>query len=97
MQPVPRTRSARLFRVDPGSGILYSTTTLMKVRLLPERKEIEIEGRLLVADVLRRLDLLPGTVMVIRADELLTEDEVVESTDVVEIRRVISGGSDRPS
>lgn len=65
----------------------------MKVRLLPERKEIELDGRLRVGDVLRRLDMLPGTVMVIRGDMLLTDEEVVEADDLIEIRRVISGGS----
>jgi sulfur carrier protein len=65
----------------------------MKVRLLPERREVAIEGRMRVADVLRRLDMLPGTVMVIRGDELLTDEEVVEDDDLLEIRRVISGGS----
>lgn len=65
----------------------------MKVRLLPERREVAIDGRMRVADVLRRLDMLPGTVMVIRGDELLTDEEVVEDDDLLEIRRVISGGS----
>lgn len=65
----------------------------MKVRLLPERKEIVLDGRMRVADVLRRLEMLPGTVMVIRGDELLTDEEVVEDADLLEIRRVISGGS----
>jgi len=67
----------------------------MKVRLLPERRELVLDGRLRVADLLRRLDMLPGTVMVIRGDVLLTEDEIVEGDDFVEIRRVISGGSAR--
>lgn len=67
----------------------------MKVRLLPERREIELDGPLQVAEVLRRLDLLPGTVMVIRNDELLTDDTHVCDDDHLEIRRVISGGVGR--
>ncbi len=64
----------------------------MLITLLPQRKQIEIEGRRRVADILRQLDLLPGTVMVIRGDELVTDEEVIEATDTIEIRNVISGG-----
>ena len=64
----------------------------MLITLLPQRKRIEIEGRRRVADILRQLGLLPGTVMVIRGDELVTDEEVVEANDIIEIRNVISGG-----
>jgi sulfur carrier protein ThiS len=64
----------------------------MLITLLPQRKQVEIEGRRRVADILRQLGLLPGTVMVIRGDELVTDEEVVEATDTIEIRNVISGG-----
>lgn len=64
----------------------------MNVRLLPERREIQIDGPLRVADLLRRLDFLPGTAIVIRRDELLTDDQLVADDDALEIRRVISGG-----
>jgi hypothetical protein len=39
------------------------------------------------------LGLLAGTVMVIRGDQLLTDDEMIEDVDAVEIRAVISGGA----
>ncbi|HXQ20131.1 MAG TPA: hypothetical protein VN812_00560 [Candidatus Acidoferrales bacterium] len=64
----------------------------MHITLLPQHKQIEIEGRRRGAEVLRQLDLLPGTVMVIRGDELLTDREFIEADEVVEIRNVISGG-----
>jgi sulfur carrier protein ThiS len=64
----------------------------MHITLLPQHKQIEIEGRRRVAEVLRQLDLLPGTVMVIRGDELLTDREFIEADEAVEIRNVISGG-----
>ncbi len=64
----------------------------MLITLLPQRKQIEIEGRRRVADILRQLGLLPGTVMVIRGDTLVTDEEVVEANDAIEIRNVISGG-----
>jgi len=64
----------------------------MVITLLPQRKQIEIEGRRRVGDILRQLGLLPGTVMVIRGDVLVTDEEVVEANETIEIRNVISGG-----
>lgn len=64
----------------------------MQITLLPQRKQIEIDGRRRVGDILRQLGLLPGTVMVIRGDELVTDEEVVEADEAIEIRNVISGG-----
>jgi sulfur carrier protein ThiS len=64
----------------------------MRVTLLPQHKQIELEGRQRVADVLRRLGLLPGTVMVIRGDTLACDDDVIEADETIEVRNVISGG-----
>jgi sulfur carrier protein ThiS len=64
----------------------------MRITILPQRKQLEIAGRRRAADVLRELGFLPGTAMVIRGDMLVTEGEMLEAEDVVEIRSVISGG-----
>lgn len=64
----------------------------MRITLLPQHKQVELEGRRRVAEILRQLGLLPGTVMVIRGNELVSDDEVVEAEDAIEIRNVISGG-----
>jgi sulfur carrier protein ThiS len=64
----------------------------MRVTLLPQRREIDLDGRRRVADILRHLGLLPGTVMVIRGESLLCDSDVVEADDTIEIRNVISGG-----
>ncbi|GIW39579.1 MAG: hypothetical protein KatS3mg076_0156 [Candidatus Binatia bacterium] len=64
----------------------------MRVRFLPERREVEVSGVRRVADLLRELDVLPGTVLVIRNDELLGEHDVLDADDEVEIRSVLSGG-----
>ena len=47
-----------------------------------------------VKELLVDLDILPGTVLVIRGDELLTSDSVVGDGDVIEVRPVMSGGGD---
>lgn len=64
----------------------------MQITFLPHRRQVEIQGRRRVRDLLKDLGLLSGTVMVIRNDELMTEEDVVGSDDAIEIRSVISGG-----
>ena len=64
----------------------------VRVILLPQNKTVTFSGRLRVAALLEKLALLPATVMVIRADRLLTEDDLIQDEDDIEIRSVISGG-----
>ena len=64
----------------------------MKVVLRHPKREVEVVGRRRVKDLLKELDLIPGTVLVIRGSELLTTDAMVGEDDVIEVRPVISGG-----
>ena len=64
----------------------------MKVILRNPRKEIELDGKRRVKELLVELDILPSTVLVIRGNELLTGDTVVGGDDVLEVRPVMSGG-----
>lgn len=64
----------------------------MRITLLPQHKQIDLEGRRRVAEILQHLGLLPGTVMVIRNDALICDSEFVEADEAIEIRNVISGG-----
>lgn len=64
----------------------------MKVKL--NRKEIDVEGRMRAGDLLKKMDLLPETVLVARNGEVITEDEMLDADDRVEIIRAISGGAD---
>jgi sulfur carrier protein ThiS len=65
----------------------------MRITVLPQRKEVELDGRRRAGEVLRQLGFLPGTAMVIRGDELVPESAILEADDVVEVRSVISGGA----
>jgi sulfur carrier protein len=65
----------------------------MQVRLEPQGKQLTIAGRRRVGDVIRSLGILTGTVMVIRGEDLLTDDDIVEDDQAIELRAVISGGS----
>jgi sulfur carrier protein len=64
----------------------------MKVLLRNPRREVEVAGNRRVKDVLRDLDILPETVLVIRGDDLVTADQVVADTETIELRPVMSGG-----
>ena len=64
----------------------------MKVILRNPKRVVEVAGRRRVRELLRELDILPETVLVIRGDEMITADTVVGDADVIELRPVISGG-----
>jgi len=59
------------------------------------RREVQVVGGRRVKDVLRELDIVPETVLVIRGDSLVTADQVVADDDTIELRPVMSGGSAR--
>ena len=65
----------------------------MQVRLEPQGTQVTIAGRRRVGDLVQSLGIIAGTVMVIRGDELLTDDEFVDDADTIELRAVISGGA----
>ncbi len=64
----------------------------MKVLLRNPRREVEVRGGRRVKDVLKELDVVPESVIVIRGDELITADRVVADDDTIELRPVMSGG-----
>jgi sulfur carrier protein len=64
----------------------------MQIRLEPQGKQLTVSGRRRVGELVHSLGIIAGTVMVIRGDELLTDDEYVDDGDSIELRAVISGG-----
>ena len=65
----------------------------MIVDLSHPQRQVEIKGPKRVKEVLRELNLIVEAHLVIRGDDLLTEDELALDSDRLEIRPVISGGS----
>ena len=65
----------------------------MKVVLRNPKRELDVAAPTTVAKLLRDLDVVPESVLVIRNDTLATKDESLTDADVVEIRPVVSGGS----
>lgn len=81
--PLPSPLAHRLSPVYHGP---------MHVQLHHPARSIEIKGPKRVKDVLRELNLVVEAHLVIRGDDLVTEDEVLSDQDQIEIRPVISGG-----
>ncbi len=65
----------------------------MRVLLHHPKREVAFKGPCSVGKLLKGLELLPETVLVIRNDTLATEDEMLQDGETIEIRPVISGGS----
>ncbi|TAJ27068.1 MAG: MoaD/ThiS family protein [Nitrospirae bacterium] len=65
----------------------------MKIQLSHPERSVEVKGPKRVKELLRDLNLVAEAHLVIRRDELVTEDELLKDDDAVEIRPVISGGS----
>jgi len=66
----------------------------MKVRLSHPERDVEVKGPKRAGELLRDLNLVPEAHLVIRGDDLVTEDELLKDEDLVEVRPVISGGAE---
>lgn len=66
----------------------------MKVRLRNPRRDLDVAGPKRVEQLLRELGINRESVLVVRGDTLVTGDAVLNDDDEVEVRPVISGGSD---
>ncbi|MGH7164319.1 MAG: MoaD/ThiS family protein [Nitrospiraceae bacterium] len=64
----------------------------MKVQLSHPERQVEVKGPKRVRELLRDLNLIQEAYLVIRGDDLVTEDELLKDEDEVEVRPVISGG-----
>jgi len=65
----------------------------VKVKLRNPDRVVDVSGPSDVVSLLRRLEIVPEAVLVIRDRTLLTRDEALSQDDELEIRPVLSGGS----
>ena len=73
----------------PSAGSLMSM--VVTARLRPPDRIVEVADVRRVADLLARLEVLPGAVLVIRDGALLTSQDELRDGDKVEVRFAISG------
>ncbi len=64
----------------------------MKVYIEKEDKLLELKKIKNVNELLNTLNINPSTVITVRNDEVVLEDEQLEDTDEIKILSVISGG-----
>lgn len=67
----------------------------MNITVLNERehttKNITFSGKT-VFDLLKQLKINPEVVIVVRKNEVITEDEILHDQDAIELLSVVSGG-----
>ena len=77
--------------LPPGASAAYDRA--MQVQLSHPPRTIEIKGPKKAKDLFKELNLVVEAHLIIRGDELVTEDEMLYDHDQIEIRPVISGGT----
>ena len=65
----------------------------MTAKLILRDKEYEVKPGMTLLDALKKSNIVPEAVIATRNGELITDDEVLRSGDVVKLIAVISGGS----
>ena len=65
----------------------------MQVQLSHPARTVEVKGPKKVKELLRELNLVVEAHLVIKGDDLVTEDEMLYDVDQIEVRPVISGGN----
>jgi sulfur carrier protein len=66
----------------------------VKVLLRNPSRQLDVDGPLRVNKLIERLGLNRESVLVIRGDTLVPGDALLNDTDTVEVRPVISGGGE---
>jgi sulfur carrier protein ThiS len=65
----------------------------MKVKLRNPDRTLEVSGPGTVSELLKELEIVPESVLVIREATLLTRDAKLGNDDELEVRPVLSGGA----
>ena len=65
----------------------------MTVLLILRDKEYEVKPGMTLLDSLKKVSILPESVIATREGEMILEDEILKDGDVVKLIAVISGGS----
>jgi sulfur carrier protein len=64
----------------------------MTVKLILRDKEYEVKPGMTLLDSLKKISVLPESVIATRNGEMILEDEILKDGDVIKLIAVISGG-----
>ena len=64
----------------------------MQVKLILRDKEYEVKAGQTLLSALEKSEILPESVIATRNGELILEDEILKSGDIIKLVSVISGG-----
>ena len=65
----------------------------MTVKLILRDKEYEVKPGMTLLDSLKKINILPESVIATREGEMILEDEILKDGEVVKLIAVISGGA----
>ncbi|MCC7117668.1 MAG: MoaD/ThiS family protein [Anaerolineales bacterium] len=61
-------------------------------KLILRNKEFEVKAGMTLLAALKKVNLIPESVIATRAGEMVLEDEILKDGDVIKLIAVISGG-----
>jgi len=64
----------------------------MAAKLILRDKEYEVKPGMSLLDALKKVNIVPESVIATRDGEMITDDEILRSGDVIRLIAVISGG-----
>ena len=64
----------------------------MSVKLILRNKEYEVKHGMMLLDALKKINVVPESVIATRNGEMILDDEILKDGDVVKLVAVISGG-----
>ena len=64
----------------------------MPVKLILRNKEYEVKPGMMLLDALKKISVVPESVIATREGEMILDDEILKDGDVVKLVAVISGG-----
>jgi sulfur carrier protein len=65
----------------------------MTVKLILRDKEYDVKPGMTLLDSLKKINVLPESVIATREGEMILEDEILKDGDMIKLIAVISGGS----
>jgi sulfur carrier protein ThiS len=64
----------------------------MAVKLILRDREYEVKPGMMLLDALKKINVVPESVIATREGEMILDDEILKDGDVIKLIAVISGG-----